>query len=268
MSHSFRPTWQLPPGVSRGTWDYVTDSSIAVDYDAFHGEHPLMKLDVEYVRARLSKPPSKKSDRPILMDLGCGTGRAILPWRERGWQTIGVDLSRDMLDETSSKAGGVDEKTALVHANIAQLEGFRDSIADAVICLYSSFGMVRGQVHRRAMLSHVHRMLKPGGCLIVHVHNRGNWLTFPHGLKLWISSLWQSITDRRSEFGDRIYPYRGLPSMFLHIFSRRELLNDLQSVGFTIESCRPLNSTSSDWLSSDRFLPTIRAGGFIATATK
>ena len=30
-----RPTWQLPPGVSRGTWDYVHRDSIATEYDTF-----------------------------------------------------------------------------------------------------------------------------------------------------------------------------------------------------------------------------------------
>ncbi len=179
-----------------------------------------------------------------------------------------VDLSREMLNESSRKSGGVDEKTALIRANIAQLEGFHESIADAVICLYSSFGMIRGREHRRKMLAHVCRMLKPGGCFIVHVHNRGNWLTFPHGIKLWFESFRQSMKSNHSELGDRIYPYRGLPSMFLHIFSRRELLSDLQHAGLRIESCRALNSTSADWLSRTWLLPSIRAGGFIATATK
>ena len=42
MKFDDRPTWQLPPGVSRGTWDYVSTPSIATEYDAFHGDHPLM----------------------------------------------------------------------------------------------------------------------------------------------------------------------------------------------------------------------------------
>ena len=40
-----RPAWQLPPGVSRGTWDYVHEVSIATQYDGFHHGHPLLELD-------------------------------------------------------------------------------------------------------------------------------------------------------------------------------------------------------------------------------
>jgi ubiquinone/menaquinone biosynthesis C-methylase UbiE len=266
MKNAFRPTWQLPPGVSRGAWDYVNEHSIAGDYDSFHGQHPLMSLDQELIQKRLSVFECNPGSPRTFIDLGCGTGRAILPWRDRGWRTIGVDLSLDMLGEVARKSGGPDEKTSLIHANLAQLDFFQDSIADAAVCLYSSIGMIRGHEHRLAMFRTTARLLKPGGVFVLHVHNRGNWFTFPNGVRMWFYSWWQSKRDSASELGDRIYPYRGLPSMFLHIYSLRELRRSLLEAGFKIETIRSLNRTSSGYLKNAWFLPNIRAGGFIATA--
>lgn len=266
MTDSFRPTWQLPPGVSRGTWDYVNEPSIAGDYDSFHGPHPLMLLDQELIQQRLSMlEPSPQSPKTFI-DLGCGTGRAILPWRQRGWRTIGVDLSFDMLSEVARKVDGPDDQTGLILANLAQLDFFQDCIADAAVCLYSSIGMIRGHSHRLAMMRTTARLLKPGGVFIVHVHNRGNWFTFPNGLRMWLHSWWQSKRHASAELGDRIYPYRGLPSMFLHVYSLRELRSSLLQAGFRCESIRPLNRTSSGYLKYGWFFPSIRAGGFLATA--
>jgi ubiquinone/menaquinone biosynthesis C-methylase UbiE len=266
MKNAFRPAWQLPPGVSRGAWDYVNERSIAGDYDSFHGQHPLMSLDQELIQKRLSVLECSPQSPRTFIDLGCGTGRAILPWRDRGWRTIGVDLSLDMLGEVARKSGAPDKKTGLVHANLAQLDFFQDSIADAAVCLYSSIGMIRGHTHRLAMLRMTVRLLKPGGVFILHVHNRGNWLTFPHGVRMWFESWWQSKRDSSSELGDRIYPYRGLPSMFLHIYSLLELRRSLLEAGFKIESIKPLNNTSSGYLKHAWLFPNIRAGGFLATA--
>ena len=52
-SDQSRPAWQLPAGVSRGAWDYVTEPSIASDYDRFHAGHPLLDLDRELISKHL-----------------------------------------------------------------------------------------------------------------------------------------------------------------------------------------------------------------------
>ena len=263
----FRPTWQLPPGVSRATWDYVNDRAIADQYDAFHGDHPLLSLDQALIFERLKDIACDPKTPPVLLDLGCGTGRALLPWRQRGWRTLGVDLSREMLAETSRKLTAVDGQTALVHANLAQSAWLANQSVDAALCLYSSIGMIRGRQHRQRLLRAVAAALKPGGIFILHVHNRSNWLTTPAGLALFVRSALRASFDREFEMGDRIYPYRGLPAMFLHIFTAGELRYELKRAGFRIESLFRLNATSSDALSLPWFFPSIRAGGYIAFAT-
>ena len=268
MNLDHRPTWQLPPGVSRGTWDYLTTSSIATEYDSFHGDHPLMRLDQQWIAQRLEQNGESSGKPCVLLDLGCGTGRALLPWNDRGWRTIGVDLSLDMLGQAQAKSVGSSNPSGFVHANLAQLGCLSENFADAAVCLYSSIGMIRGRQNRRSMLAATYHALKPKGLFFVHVHNRGSWLRDPNGLGTTLQSYYRSCIDKECEFGDRIYVYRGLPSMFLHIFSRSELKRALKQAGFSIESIYVLNRTSSGPLRWRWWLPHLRAGGFMVTASK
>ena len=265
-----RPTWQLPPGVSRGTWDYVHRDSIATEYDTFHSGHPLLEFDRRLVLEVAGKIRSDKAQGvPVALDLGCGTGRVMMPLAESGWRVLGLDLSQSMLGEVRSKSSsGAGESIGLVRGNLAQLGCLQDASVDLAYCLYSSIGMVQGRVNRRGMLRHIARSLQVGGEFIVHVHNRGTWWFDPGGVRRGVGDWIRSRRDKSWEFGDRVYAYRGLPSMYLHIFSQRELREDLRQAGFTIRRWIRLNRTSSGELRLGWYLPYFRAGGYIAVARK
>ncbi len=270
MTSRERPSWQLPAGVSRGTWDYVNDSSIATEYDRFHAGHPLLDLDRSLVEETLPKEPVRPDGTPrMVIDVGCGPGRNLLPLAERGFRVVGVDLSREMLKAFQSKAeaAGIADRCGFLLANMTDLSCIADRSADALLCLYSSMGMVQGRENRRSFLQHVARILVPEGQFIVHVHNRGSWLRDPGGIRRTIGDWIRSKRDRGWDFGDRIYPYRGLPSMFLHIYSERELKEDLESSGLQIMRFLRLDRESKGYLKSGWFAH-VRAGGFMAVARR
>lgn len=257
------PDWQLPPGVGRGTWDYLQSSSIATDYDAFHKGHPLLELDQRLIEQHL--PPLTEGGQ--IIDLGCGTGRNLLRLASLGWNVLGVDLSPQMLAEVDRKIADAPwrDRVKTQLANMVELDAIPPASADAVLCMYSSFGMVRGKANRLQVLRHARRILKPTGRLVLHVHNRGSWLRDPNGWRLtlqgWLYSWYSSW-----ELGDRIYPYRGLPNMYLHVFSQRELREILRRSGFGIESLYCLNRESSGLLAHPWLFPHPRAGGFLVVA--
>lgn len=259
------PDWQLPPGVARGTWDYAHSPAIAHDYDSFHAGHPLLDLDQTIIEQHLPAP----NDSSRLIDLGCGTGRNVIRLASLGWKVLAVDLSQSMLDVVADKIASLPhrERIETLHANMVQLDPVPDASADAILCMYSSFGMVRGASNRRRVLQHVHRILKPGGMFIVHVHNRGAWLRDPQGLRLTCSG-WLRSWVSSWELGDRIYPYRGLPSMFLHIFSRREMVRELHAARLQVDRVHWLNRQSSGPLTHTWWMPHLRAGGFLFIARK
>jgi ubiquinone/menaquinone biosynthesis C-methylase UbiE len=263
-----RPSWQLPAGVSRGTWDYVCEPSIAELYDGFHAGHPLLEFDQQIVQQHLSESGlMTNNESRIAIDFGCGTGRNLLPLAAKSWRVVGVDLSQSMLTQFQSKLQSSmpnEDRVSLIRGNMVSLDFFSDGFADAVLCMYSSMGMIHGCKNRLTFLKHVARILSPGGLFFVHVHNRGSWLRDPGGVRRSISDWLRSCRDAEWEMGDRIYPYRGLPSMYLHVYSERELRRDLANAGLVLQKLYRLNRHSSGTLGNRWWLPHVRSGGFLA----
>ena len=266
---SSRPNWQLPEGVSRGAWDYVNEPSIATDYDRFHAGHPLLDLDQEIIANQLGSQPFRPDGSPkIAVDCGCGTGRNLLPLAAQGWRVIGVDLSSEMLRAFRAKADqSWQDRVSTVRANMANIGFLQNSSADAVLCMYSSIGMLQGRSNRRNFLSHAARILRDDGSFIVHVHNRGSWLRDPGGVRRTLRDWWRSKREEGWELGDSVYTYRGLPTMFLHIYSERELRSDLSASGFALHKLYRFNRTSSQVLKGSWF-KHLRSGGFIAVCKR
>jgi len=258
------PPWQRPDGVAPGTWQYVHQRSIASHYDRFVEDTPLCGLDQAYVTRWLGRPPrmwpaagggTVAGRRPLVLDLGCGTGRLSWPIAELGWDVLAVDLSRPMLEVLVDKAPRRGPAADPVsdeppggnvwpcRANLVALDGLADGIAQHAVCMFSTLGMIRGRAFRRRFLRHAARLVVPGGGMILHVHRRWAALGEPGGVARLLRSAWRSRTDSHWEFGDFVYAYRGLDNMFMHRFSRRELRRDLAATGWQI---RAVDAISAD----------------------
>lgn len=261
MSQRNVAAWQLPPGVSPGTWDYVQKASIADDYDPYFDSCKMFALDMELVRRHLPRP--EPGSAPIVADLGCGTGRALVELAKDGFSGLAIDLSGPMLDVVRRKAQEQELPITVVRANLVQLECLADSSVDHAISLFSTLGMIQGRASRIKSLHHANRILRKGGCFVVHVHNLWSGLRDPGGLNWLARSWWQSHrTDL--DWGDRVYQYRGLPNMFLHNYRRRELRADLHAAGFHVEHIYPIDRTATRVLRCSKLVPQLRAGGYIA----
>jgi len=259
-----RPNWRLPEGVAAGTWEYTQAESIAAGYQSFVANTPLVGFDVAQMLRMLPAPQPDRRTR--VLDLGCGDGRALRALWESGYEVLGVDLSQPMLRQVTMGDHGEAFRNRLVRANLVQLDGFRDGIADHACCLFSTIGMIRGRRFRRQFLRHVARIVGPDGTLVLHVHNRNSaWRDRPSAMA-WLRSARLAIGSRQHELGDRTYSYRGLADMFLHTFSLRELRADLQASGWRGDQIIPLSVTGGEILDRPRWLPGLRAGGFIAVA--
>lgn len=257
-----QPAWKLPRGVSRGTWDYVQSPHIAQDYDQYFATHPLMKLDLAFIQEHL--PPVEQASRPaVVADLGCGTGRVSRLLSPLGYRLVNIDLSRHMLAELGRQSEHPDQQLN-IRTNLAELSCLADQSLDMAVCLFSSLGMIRGHAHRLKCLQAVYRALKPGATLVLHAHNRYHSLWDPYGPAWLLATRCKSWFDRNWEFGDRVYAYRGLPKMFLHIFSRRELGRLVTEAGFQQVVFHPINLTGEALLER-RWWTGLRAGGYFVT---
>lgn len=256
MTESHRPHWLLPEGVTRGLWDYAHSDHIANEYDVYFADHQLFALD-EQVLLRHFEPGK------IVADLGCGSGRALVPLVKRGLRGLAVDLSEPMLRVVRAKADAEGLDIQCVRANLVELDGLADGAVDYAVCLFSTLGMIRGGDNRRRMLEHARRIVRPGGLFVLHVHNFWNNVHDPGGPWWVLSSFWQSWWDGDYELGDKFFPYRGIPNMYLHVFTQGELTSALAAAGFAIKEFLPLDSTLSRPLSHSWFFGSFRASGWI-----
>tara|TARA_R110002049_G_scaffold4601_5_gene32081 strand:+ start:122772 stop:123392 length:621 start_codon:yes stop_codon:yes gene_type:complete len=198
------------------------------------------------------------------VDLGCGSGRTAVELSARGYAVVGVDLSQSMLENLAQKSAHR-LPIATVRANLVELDCFADNSFDHAVCMFSTLGMIQGRQHRRQMLSHVCRMVVSGGHFVVHVHHRWAALGEHGGTRQLARSWWRSLRSPEHEFGDATYGYRGIADMFMHRFSRKELLSDLRATGWSIERIDYLSQDGSQVTQWPKIMRH-RIGGFIVTA--
>jgi SAM-dependent methyltransferase len=248
--------WQLPTGVSRALWDYFHDPELARSYDASLAGTPLLQIDQQFVLEHC-RPAGR------IIDLGCGTGRLTLTLAQAGYQPVGVDLSLPMLQVLREKAAALGVSAPCVCGNLVELGIFADGAFDHAACLFSTLGLIVGAAARARAVTHVHRLLKPGGVFVVHVHNR--WFNFwtGAGRRLLLKEMMTSWSGRGTS-GDYVMP----GGLTMHLFTRGEIVALLQKAGFAIVEVRPISLSADGRLTSPWWFGGLRSYGYLIAARK
>jgi len=256
MDDPVPPDWQLPRGLTRGLWDYTHSDSIADDYDDYFAYCKLFEFDEALLHRHFTRPG-------LVVDLGCGTGRALIPLVRRGYRALAVDFSLPMLEIVAAKAREEHLAIDCLRANLVELDMLPDGIADYAICLFSTLGMIRGRENRRAALVHFRRILKPGGLLMLHVHNYWHQLLTGPGRRWLLGNVFRGVVRRDLEMGDKFFSYRGIPNMFLHVFRHGELSRDLAAAGLRARHWHWLDVRRHRELKRPWLAGGLRASGWI-----
>jgi SAM-dependent methyltransferase len=96
-------------------------------------------------------------------DLGCGPAQIARYLRDRGVDAFGVDLSAGML----AQARRLNPDLQLVQSSMLAL-GLRSEVLDGIAAFYCILHIPR--VHVSSALGEMHRVLKPGGLLLITFH--------------------------------------------------------------------------------------------------
>lgn len=259
MADRRRAEGRLPRGVPQGVWHYVQADHIAEQYDDYFAANRLFQFDEQVVARQFTRPG-------LVVDLGCGTGRSLMPLVRRGFRGVAVDLSERMLQIVGRKAAAEGLAIHCIRANLVELDCIRSGVADYCTCLFSTLGMIQGRENRRQALRHARRILKPGGLLIAHVHNFWYNLFDAPGRRWLAGHLLRCLLGREAERGDKLFDYRQIPSVFLHTFTRRELVAALRAGGFRIREIIPLSATRHRPLARRWFFGGLRANGWIVVS--
>jgi ubiquinone/menaquinone biosynthesis C-methylase UbiE len=250
----------LPAGVSAGLWHQSRDAEFARGYDAGLVDTSLLQVDRDFVLEHC-KPAGR------LIDLGCGTGRLAIAAAQHGHRPVGVDLSPEMLKVLGAKADSLGLTIPTVCANLVQLDIVADASFDHAACLFSTLGLIVGAAARRRVLHHVHRLLRPGGNFVLHVHNRWFNVWTRHGRRLLLKDVIDSWLGR-ADAGDYQTIAPGFGTMTMHLFTRGEVVRLLRSAGFEIVEVRSISHRPDGWLACPWWLGRLRSYGYLIAARK
>ncbi|MFQ5709113.1 MAG: class I SAM-dependent methyltransferase [bacterium] len=108
-----------------------------------------------------------------LLEVGCGVGIDLLRFAKGGAQVTGVDLAEQSIELARKNFELHDQKGEFVLGNGENLE-FEDNTFDVVY----AHGVIQYTANGQAMVDELHRVVKPGGEVIMMVYNRKSWLNF------------------------------------------------------------------------------------------
>jgi ubiquinone/menaquinone biosynthesis C-methylase UbiE len=133
---------------------------VARHYDAINEVLRGGSQDVAFYRAL-----AQASGGPVL-ELGCGTGRVLLPIARDGVACVGVDASRDMLDVFRAKQPP--PSLELVHATMETFDLGRRRFR-LITVPFRAFSHLLDVPAQLAALANIRRHLAPGGRLALDV---------------------------------------------------------------------------------------------------
>jgi SAM-dependent methyltransferase len=143
--------------------------ALAPAYDDFTGtldyEPWLAEVLPRLERYRL---PGKR-----LLDVGCGTGKSLIPMLERGWEASGCDISPAMLAIARAKIGDVARLELADMRELPRLGEF-----DLVWSLNDSVNYLADGAELEAALAGMRRNLAPGGLIVFDVNALLTYRTF------------------------------------------------------------------------------------------
>ena len=107
----------------------------------------------------------------LILDLACGTGNMSFRLAEAGYETIGIDLSEDMLEEAMEKNAELSpDKKPVLYLNQDMREFELYGTVDCVLCLCDSINYITEETDLLHVFRLVNNYLEPGGLFIFDIN--------------------------------------------------------------------------------------------------
>jgi ubiquinone/menaquinone biosynthesis C-methylase UbiE len=183
--------------------------------DKFSATRAFMWRDLRFVKDYV-KPGDK------VLDFGCGNGR-LAGFLENGYKEfVGVDISEELINIAKQKYSNEKNRFVKLSSDFSELP-FKDNHFDVVFSI-AVFHHFPSEEYSLRIAKELHRVLKPGGKIVVTVWN-----------------LWQkrfsrlSLKKDRSDWGGLYIPFKAGDKVFEryhHPFKIEELKSLFEEAGF------------------------------------
>lgn len=151
-------------------------------YSDERGQSPWFQAQVKIVLEML------QSEQGLVLDLGCAAGAEFQPLLDRGFRVVGIDYSGEMLRFAYQRYATCDG----VHLCRADAESlpFAAASFEQVVCL----GVFEYLSTYERCLDEIHRVLRPGGLVIISVPTRISLDRISYNLfRLTAVPLWRAL---------------------------------------------------------------------------
>ncbi len=152
---------------------------VAIPTEDYHGPNVRLYDIVERYTADVPfyVEAARCAGGPVL-ELGCGTGRVLIPMARAGAEVTGLDLSADMLDSCRAKLKAEPAAVA-ARVNLVQGDMRRYHLGAGrfalVVCPLFTFIHLRTRQDKLAMLARAAEHLRPGGTLLLEAELAGGF---------------------------------------------------------------------------------------------
>ena len=111
---------------------------------------------------------TKPTQESIILDVGSGTGHHVGLLQEKGYKTIGIDISEDMISTAQANYPNYDFK----QGDVLNASQFQSQSFTHILCLYFTLYYFKDKTQ---FFKNCMYWLMPGGFLVVHVVNRDHF---------------------------------------------------------------------------------------------
>lgn len=123
-----------------------------------------------------------------VLDMSCGFGRHSVALAKRGFQVTGLDLSPQLLHHAQEAAVAAGVDVTWIQADMREIPAPAEPY-DAVVSLFSSFGLLGTDEEEQKVAQAMARVLAPGGRVLIETVNREIML------RRWTSMRWREQPD-------------------------------------------------------------------------
>ncbi|MBO4688693.1 MAG: class I SAM-dependent methyltransferase [Clostridiales bacterium] len=140
--------------------------------------------------------------KPLLCDLGCGTGLVTCEFAARGYDTVGIDNSPSMLDRARERAEKEKKKVLWLLQDMTALDLF--GTMDIFVSLLDTVNHITDPRALEALLKSFYCFLNPGGLFIFDVATEKHFREtlgkeFFYSIEEDFAVLWENDFDERSK---------------------------------------------------------------------
>lgn len=181
--------------------DYFDERYLDVYAATFAEGTDRTKQEVDAILEALELPAGAH-----ILDLACGQGRHSVELASRGYEVIGLDYSKTLLEKAQQMAAKAGVDVRFVQGDMRDIP-WSDRF-DAVVNMFTAFGYFDDELDNQRVLHQAADALKAGGQFFIDVVNR-DWLMSAYqvnewyevdelGLTVWVQRTFNPITGRNT----------------------------------------------------------------------